>query len=235
MTTRPGRHAAEVFGAEMCVVACVPGQERAAFTGMGPLFKIDNFVPELKQLFAEYSLEENSSLRVGIIGHGDAGRDAFRLAPLNRHEVFLTDDNKVWEWHVDSLSGLFRGDREPVQPIEECGLYDDVFLILEWHVVSLCYAIGDRFDHEMQQVYSHLRRRPDGRSTGLTHDFMWQVAAFVLGTRPLSQAEFEAIMARLERLCRVFESGPSSKNYVRNLYELFTDRDDTDDLERWIK
>ncbi|MGC8990240.1 MAG: hypothetical protein ACP5MD_08985 [Verrucomicrobiia bacterium] len=209
----------------------MPGPERAAFTGMGMLFEIENFVPELKQLFSGYSFSEDTTVHVGIMGQGDPDRGTFELAPLNRHEVFLADDDKIWEWHVDSLSGLFRGDRQPVQPIADCGLYDDAFLILEWHVVSLSYAIGDRFDHEMQEIYSHLRRRPEGRSTGFTHDFMWQVAAFVLGTRPLSKAEFEAIMAWLERLCRSFASGPSSKNYVRHLRNLYTPEDDADDFE----
>ena len=46
---------------------------------------------------------------------------------------------------------------------------------------------------------------------------MWQAAALVPGTRPLSQAEFEAIMGRLERSCRTFEQGPTSRNYVTAL------------------
>ena len=62
-----------------------------------------------------------------------------------------------------------------------------------------------------------LRRRPDGRSMGFVHDYLWQAAALILGTRPLSQAEFEAIMARLERSCRTFEMGPGSRNYVATL------------------
>jgi len=46
---------------------------------------------------------------------------------------------------------------------------------------------------------------------------MWQAAALVLGTRPLSQAEFEAITARLERSCRTFEEGAASRNYIATL------------------
>ena len=69
----------------------------------------------------------------------------------------------------------------------------------------------------MKEIYSALRRRPDGGSLGFVHDYMWQAAALVLGTRPLSQAEFEAIMARLERSCRTFEQGPTSRNYVASL------------------
>jgi hypothetical protein len=62
-----------------------------------------------------------------------------------------------------------------------------------------------------------LRRRPDGRSLGFTHDYMWQVSALLLGTRVLSQAEFEALLLRLERSCRTFEDGSSSRNYVATL------------------
>lgn len=69
----------------------------------------------------------------------------------------------------------------------------------------------------MKEIYSVLRRRPDGRSLGFVHDYMWQAAALILGTRSLSQAEFEAIMARLERSCRTFETNATSRNYITAL------------------
>jgi hypothetical protein len=87
-------------------------------------------------------------------------------------------------------------------------------MMLDLHVLGLSRLIGDRRDAEMLEIYSCLRRRPDCKSMGLAHDYMWQAAALILGTRPLSQAEFEAIMARLERSCRVFALGPGSRNYV---------------------
>ena len=46
---------------------------------------------------------------------------------------------------------------------------------------------------------------------------MVAAAALMLGARPLSQAEFEAIVGRLERSCRTFQMGPGSKNYVATL------------------
>jgi hypothetical protein len=51
--------------------------------------------------------------------------------------------------------------------------------------------------------------------------YLWQAAALILGTRSLSQAEFEAIMSRLERSCRTFEQGPTSRNYVAALTSTF--------------
>ena len=81
----------------------------------------------------------------------------------------------------------------------------------------MLFRSGDRTDGEMLEIYGALRRRPDGRSLGLVHDYMWKAAAVVLGTHPLSQAEFEAIMSRLERSCRTFRVGPSSRNYIATL------------------
>jgi hypothetical protein len=46
---------------------------------------------------------------------------------------------------------------------------------------------------------------------------MWQAAALVLGTYPLSKAEYEAIVSRLERSCRTFRMGPTSRNYMATL------------------
>ena len=90
-------------------------------------------------------------------------------------------------------------------------------MLLDLHALEISKFFGDRRDAEMREIYSALRRRPDGRSLGFVHDYIWQAAAFILGTRPLSQAEFEAIMARLERSCRTFELGPTSRNSIAAL------------------
>src|SRR5437016_2101851 len=92
--------------------------------------------------------------------------------------------------------------------------YGECFILMDLHLLEISRFFGDRRDAEMREIYSALRRRPDGRSLGFVHDYMWQEAALVLGTRPLSQAEFEAIMERLERSCRTFELGPTSRNYA---------------------
>jgi hypothetical protein len=69
------------------------------------------------------------------------------------------------------------------------------------------------------EIYSNLRRRPDGRSLGFFHDYLWQAAALILGTRVLSKAEYEAILARLERSCRTFRMGPTSRNLAASLHQ----------------
>jgi hypothetical protein len=63
-----------------------------------------------------------------------------------------------------------------------------------------------------------LRRRPDGRSLGAVHDFLWQVTALLLGTQALSAAEFEALIGALERSTRKWGLRPVSRNYVGYLH-----------------
>jgi hypothetical protein len=53
--------------------------------------------------------------------------------------------------------------------------------------------------------------------------FTYSEGLNVLGTRPLSQAEFEAILSRLERSCRTFAQGPTSRNYIAALRRLWAE------------
>jgi hypothetical protein len=70
----------------------------------------------------------------------------------------------------------------------------------------------------MEPIFSALRRRPDGKNhLGPTHDYLWQAAALTLGSHVLSQAEFQAILGRLERSVRSWAQRPISRNYVQYL------------------
>ena len=95
------------------------------------------------------------------------------------------------------------------------------FYFIENHVLTVCSAKGDRTDQELEEIYSMLRRRPDGRSLGAVHDFLWQVAALLLGTRLLSGEEFEALLGALERSTRKWGLRPVSRNYVAYLHRTF--------------
>ena len=88
-------------------------------------------------------------------------------------------------------------------------------------VLTLCDAMGDRTDQEMEEVYSALRRRPDGRSLGLAHDFLWQISALLLGRYRLSQTEFEALIGALVRSTRKWSERPVSRNYIDYLRQTF--------------
>src|SRR5207245_8075590 len=60
--------------------------------------------------------------------------------------------------------------------------YGECFILMDLHLLEISRFFGDRRDAEMREIYSALRRRPDGRSLGFVHDYMWQEAALVLGT-----------------------------------------------------
>jgi hypothetical protein len=182
-----------------------------------PFFKLENFVPSLREEFEANPLDLEKLILVAIPVKNPEEHHKIVPAGMDRHSLSLSDGKAFNFWETDSLQTLFRGDQQPPALGDYPEAYNDAFLLLDMHALEISRFFGDRRDMEMKEIYSMLRRRPDGRSLGFVHDYMWQAAALVLGTRPLSQAEFEAIMARLERSCRTFERGPSSRNYIATL------------------
>jgi hypothetical protein len=138
---------------------------------------------------------------------------------LDRHSVPLCDGEKIVRWPVPALAELFRGSRTPPPDMDHYPEeYTPHFFFIENHVLTVCEANGDRTDQEMEEIYSMLRRRPDGRSLGAVHDFLWQVSALLLGTQVLSAAEFAALVSALERSTRKWALRPVSRNYAAYLH-----------------
>jgi hypothetical protein len=180
-------------------------------------YDMQEFVPSLRREFEQIPLKPKRMILVAIpVEKPEANRP---LVPAlhDRSLLSISDGKADWFWETNSLRALFRGDKQPPVLGDYPEAYNECFILLDLHVLEISRFFGDRRDAEMREIYSALRRRPDGRSLGFVHDYMWQAAALVLGTRPLSQAEFEAIMARLERSCRTFEEGSASRNYVTAL------------------
>lgn len=146
--------------------------------------------------------------------------DHRNIRVLDRHSVPVTDGDKMASWSVPVLTGLFRGSRTPPSDMDHYPEeYTPHFFFIEDHVLTVCKAKGDRTDQEMEEIYSMLRRRPDGRSLGVVHDFLWQVAALLLGTQVLSAAEFEALVGALEHSTRKWALRPVSRFYVAYLHQ----------------
>src|SRR6266567_549666 len=184
-------------------------------------FNVEEFVPTLRREFEHASLDPKRILLVAFpVEKPEANRP---LVPAlhDRGLISLSDGNGDWSWETNSLRALFRGDRQPPVLGDHPEAYGECFILLDLHALEISKFFGDRRDAEMREIYSTLRWRPDGRSLGFVHDYLWQAAAWVLGTRPLSQAEFEAIMGRLERSCRTFERGPTSRNYALMLHSTY--------------
>ena len=148
--------------------------------------------------------------------------DRGNIRVQDKHFVPVYDGKKMARWQVPALPELFRGNRTPPPDMDHYpDEYTPHFLFIENHVLTVCQAKGDRTDQEMEEIYSMLRRRPDGRSLGTVHDFLWQVTALLLGTQVLCATEFEALIGALERSTRKWGLRPVSRNYVAYLHQTF--------------
>ena len=187
--------------------------------------KLEDFVPSLRQSFDQNPLDLTKVILAAIRVKDPDKHPVLVPAGMERGALWLTDGKAFCFWETDTLQALFRGDKQPPVLGDYPEAYNDSFALLDLHALEISKFFGDRRDSEMKEIYSTLRRRPDGRSLGFVHDYMWQASALVLGTRPLSRAEFEAITARLERSCRTFEMGPTSRNYVSVLRKTLGKKD----------
>lgn len=176
--------------------------------------KVVDLHPSLEEVVKANGLDR-TKLTVGLKMRDD------RPDVSAREEVMICDATEDALWNVPSLRALFRGDKPaPAIPNEPPPAYVPLFFFIEKHVLTFCDGIGDKTDHEFEEAYSNLRRRPDGRTVSDLHFFLWQVAAALVGRRPVSAAEFDAIFGRLARSARTFAMGPVSRNYITVLREL---------------
>ncbi len=191
-------------------------------------FNVEDFVPDLRQAFEDPPIDPRQLILAAVRVETPEDPQGVVLADIQRSLISLSDGKESWFWETASLRALFRGNKQPPVLGDYPVAYNDSFMLLDLHALEISKILGDRRDAEMKEIYSMLRRRPDGRSLGFVHDYMWQAAALVLGTRPLSQAEFEAILGRLERSCRTFELDPTSRNYIATLRRTLDRAGDSD-------
>jgi hypothetical protein len=143
---------------------------------------------------------------------------------VDRSVVFLGDGKKVAEWRVESLRSLFRGNRQP-PPTARMERYPEQYVPffhgIEYNVYRFCREMESApVDNEFLDIYSQMRRRPDGRSLAQLHDVVWRSAALVLGLSPWSEAEYTAVFGQLARSARHFKMGGSSRNYIAYVRQL---------------
>ena len=177
---------------------------------------MNDLVPSLRQLVEAEGLNPD---KLVVVLEADSQR---HIWVPDKHSIPVQDGHKMVSWQVPALSELYRGSQAPPPDMDHYPEeYTPHFFFLETHVLTVCNAIGDRTDQEMEEIYSMLRRRPDGRSLGALHDFLWQVAALLLGTRILSAAEFEALLGALVRSTRKWGLRPVSRFYTAYLHQTF--------------
>jgi hypothetical protein len=141
--------------------------------------------------------------------------------PPRQDLMLVGREDQMVAWRVDSLTALFRGNAVPPEMKEYPPAYIPVFAFIEQRVLTMARVGRPPTDGTLEEAYSNLRRRPDGRSFGATHDTVWQIAAFTLGNYPLSGPEFDAIFGRLTKSVRNWSGGVSTRNYLAGLEKMF--------------
>jgi hypothetical protein len=171
-----------------------------------------NLVDSLRQAATEGGLQPEELFLSILFAPGDESHVG------DRSDVLLGNGHQIVEWHVGALPPLFRGSRQP-PPDSEMEQYPEqyvpFFYRVEYNVFRYCRTMDMQpTDAEFLEIYSQMRRLPDGKSKGPLHDVIWQSAALVLGLRPWSEAEYTAVFGQLARSARHFKMGPSSRNYI---------------------
>jgi hypothetical protein len=134
-------------------------------------FNAEDFVPELREILGQPPLGPRNTVLVPVpIKNPHEHGGTFIPAESDRNLIALTDGKNVWDWELDSLRSLFRGDRQPPVLGDYPEAYNDSFILFDLHVLELSRFLGDPRDAEMKEIFSMLRRRPEGRSLGFVHD-----------------------------------------------------------------
>ncbi len=134
------------------------------------------------------------------------------------------------DWDAPPITSLLRGDVRPPQD-DDLSRHDPKYLALlmaiELGVLAAASLLGRiPTDRDIGEVYNQLRRHPDGRGTGRLFDIVWQTTALALVGKPVSPAEFEAVVRQLERSVRRHRTWDGASDYVPFLREQFAGVED---------
>ena len=181
----------------------------------------DDLFPSLRELLNSAS-GDSVKPDLSKLSLGNNVDEEKRLLIPKREEIEFVYGDKVIKWQHDSIRALFRGNRIPPDMEKFPPEYQFFFFRIEEPIATFSkhqeLALNDA---AFEEIFSAMRRRPDGRRINLMHDLIWQAAAFALALRPCSEAEYTAMFQRLEKSARIFNKGRNSKNYLWYLRENF--------------
>lgn len=146
--------------------------------------------------------------------------DAGRVRPIG-DEVTVVVGEKRATVTLKKISSLLEGTKAP--PSFKGGppdAYMPFFVFLESTVIDVCKAVGrPAYDAEMERLYTHLRRRPDGSDGNPLFSYLQAAVRLHASVFAVSKAELEAVCRRLAQSAGHFGMGPTSTNYCRTVAE----------------
>lgn len=137
-----------------------------------------------------------------------------RVQPIGP-EVAVIAGSKTVLVSLKRISELFTGTRTPPSfrdgPTDAYMLF---FALIELTVIDFCRCAGRaEYDAEIERLYTHLRRRPDGHDPNPLFSYMQAAARLYMSAFDVSQAEFDAVCRRLSKSAGRFGLGPTSAHY----------------------
>ncbi len=143
--------------------------------------------------------------------------------------VLVVAGSKTARVTLKKASELFTGRKTPPSfrdgPAEGYILF---FALIERTVVDFCRFAGrPEYDDEIERLYTHLRRRPDGHDGNPLFSYLQAAARLYMSAVDVSQAEFDAVCRRLSQSAGRFAAGPTSTNYCEVVGETFESVDKT--------
>lgn len=140
--------------------------------------------------------------------------DQGRVQPVG-NDVVVIAGSKTTRVTLKKISELFAGTKTP--PSFRSGPTDDYilfFALIELAVIEFCRCAGrPEYDAEIERLYTHLRRRPDGRDGNVLFSYIQAATRLYMSAFDVSQAEFDAVARRLSQSAGRFSDGPTSTNY----------------------
>lgn len=160
----------------------------------------------------EAGIDKTQPMQLGIVLDGQE-----RIQPVDDSVVVVSTDSKNALVTLKKISELFAGTKVPPRfrgsPSDE---YIPFFSLIEFSVVQFCEcAERPEYDTELERLYTHLRRRPDGRDANVLFSYMQAAARLYMSLFDVSQAEFDAVCRRLSQSASHFREGPTSVNYCK--------------------
>jgi hypothetical protein len=176
----------------------------------------ENLLPSLRQL-CETELKVGKNIPSLTVAFQFDDNDCL-VIPQRENVGICCGDSQIIDWHIDSIRALFRGNKTPPDLEDFPEEYIPVFAAIEQPIADFSDQPElSLSDADFKEIFSAMRRRPDGRRINLMHDLVWQAAALALALHPCSEAEYTAVFTRLEKSARTFNTGHGSKNYLAYL------------------
>lgn len=147
-----------------------------------------------------------------------------------RNPVVITDevpiygpDETVVTVRLKPIAQLFSGSVVPPSFADgPTPAYTHFFMLIEQTAANFCVTTKRlERDAEFEAIYTHLRRRPDGKHANPLYSYLRAAVRLYMSLTPVSQAEFEAVVDRLRRSAKHFAINATTANYYHLLKNNF--------------